>query len=151
VRNSSLGRPSPRRAAAAAEIALLGSVLALVLVITIDFARLFFTYVTITNSAYAGAMYASQGDTATKTYSTDTSGTQAAAVAEGASLSPALSSGNVTLSSVGTDANNDPCVSVTVTYSSFTTLITYPGVPHTMTLTRTVEMRVAPSTPGSQN
>jgi Flp pilus assembly protein TadG len=146
VRHSSPGRPAPRRAAAAAEIAILGSVLALVMVISIDFARLFLTYLTVTNCAYAGAMYGSQ-DT---THSTNTTGIQSAAVAEGASLSPALASANVS-STTGNDANSDPYVSVTVTYSSFTTLITYPGVPHTMTLSRTVQMRVTPSVPGTQN
>jgi hypothetical protein len=145
ARLSSHGRNVRRRAAAAAEVAMLGSVLAFVLVASADFARAFFTYLTITNCAYNGAVYGSQ-DSA---HSTDTTGIKAAAVKDGASLTPALASADVS-STTGTDANSDPYVAVTVTHS-FSTLVTYPGITHTMTLSRTVQLRVLPSYPGQQN
>jgi hypothetical protein len=49
-------------------------------------------------------------------------------------------------SSTGTDANSNPYVAVTVTYT-FTTLVNYPGITHSITLSRTVRMRVIQSTP----
>jgi Flp pilus assembly protein TadG len=143
--NSSPRRRPRRRAAAAAELAILGSVLAFILVASVDFARVFFAYLTITNCAYDGAVYGSQ-DT---THSTDTTGIKSAAVQDGGSLSPALAAANVS-SSTGSDANSDPYVAVTATYS-FTTLVTYPGIPHTMPLSRTVKMRVLPGVPGTQS
>src|SRR5262245_57293809 len=50
-------RMAPRRAAAAVELALLLPLLALLLVISVDFARLYYHYMTITNCARNGAMW----------------------------------------------------------------------------------------------
>jgi hypothetical protein len=121
----------------------MGSLLAFILVASVDFARVFFNYVTITNCAYNGAMYGSQ----TTANSTNTSGIQNAAVKDGSSLSPAVAAADVS-SSTGTDASGNSYVSVTATHT-FTTLLTYPGIPHTMSLSRTVQMRVLPNTPSS--
>ena len=73
----------------------------------------------------------------------------AAAVQTAPARSPALAAANVSSSTVS-DANSDPYVAVTATYS-FTTLVTYPGIPHTMPLSRTVKMRVLPGVPGTQS
>ena len=134
-------RAVPRRGAAAAELAILLTVLAFILVASVDFARAFFTYLTITNCAYDGAVYGSQD----ATYAADSAGIKAAAVKDGGSLRPALTASNVTPATT-TDADGNPCVKVTVTYT-FTTLITYPGIPHTTALSRTVQMRVSPDVP----
>jgi Flp pilus assembly protein TadG len=130
-----------RRGAALVELVIVGSILAFILVASVDFARLFYAYVTITNCARGGALYGCQSETK----KTDTGGIQTAALADAASLSPALVSGNIS-SSTGSDANSNHYVAVTVTYS-FTTLITYPGISHTMPLRRTVQMRVVQSQP----
>src|SRR5260370_14368738 len=50
-------RAAPRPAAAAVELALLLPLLTLLLVISVDFARLYYHYMTITNCARNGAMW----------------------------------------------------------------------------------------------
>ena len=130
-------RSARRRGGAAAELALIGPALLFILVAGTDFARVFYCFVTITSCARNGALYGCQ-DTAR---STDTTGIRTAARADAGSLSslPGVSSSTST-------AGGNPYVSVTVTYT-FTTLITYPGIPNTVLLSRTVQMRVVQNTP----
>ena len=52
-------RPAPRRGGAAAELALLLPVLSFILIVAIDFCRLFYAYNVITNCARNGALWAS--------------------------------------------------------------------------------------------
>jgi Flp pilus assembly protein TadG len=130
-------RPA-RRGAALAELVVVLTTLVFILVACTDFARVFYSYLTITNCARNGALY---GCTSTQ-HSTDTAGIQAAALTDTSSLSPTPGVSSTT----GTDASGNPYVAVTVTYT-FTTLITYPGINHTMNLTRTVQMRVAQGQP----
>jgi hypothetical protein len=127
-----------RHGAAVGELVVVLSVLAFILVACTDFARVFFSYLTITNCACNGALY---GCTSTLR-STDTSGIQSAALTDAGSLSPQPSVSSTT----GTDASGNPYVAVTVSYT-FTTIVTYPGINHTMNLTRTVQMRVAQGQP----
>jgi Flp pilus assembly protein TadG len=137
-RRNNAGRAA-RRGAAAAELAVIvAPVLAFVLVAGTDFARVFYSYLTITSCARNGALYGCQGTTC----STDTTGIQTWALKDvsGLSSTPGVSS------STGTDADGKPYVAVTVTYT-FTTLVTYPGIPHTMNLSRTAQMRVVQSVP----
>lgn len=131
-------RTSKRRAAAAVELAVTLPLLALLLTITCDFARLYYHYLTITNCARNGALWAS--DPATLPYS-QYGTVQQAALADASDLFPQPT----VTSSAGTDSNGNPTVSVTVTYS-FQMLSSYLGF-STVTLSRTVEMRVAPTTP----
>jgi Flp pilus assembly protein TadG len=129
-----------RRGAAAAELAIIvAPVLAFVLVAGTDFARLFYSYLTITSCARNGAIYYSM----TPSSSRSASQIQPAALADASGLSatPTVSS-----NTTGNDANGNPCVTVTVNYT-FTTIVTYPGIPHTMNLSRTVEMRIVADTP----
>jgi Flp pilus assembly protein TadG len=132
------GTRRQRHAAAAAELALIGPILVFILVAGTDFARLFYYYATITSCARNGALYGCL-DTA---HANDTSGIQAAAQSDASSLS----SVPTVTPSTGADANGDPYVAVNVTYS-FTTIISYPGIPNTVLLSRTVQMRVFQSTP----
>src|SRR5438552_2694878 len=86
VRNS-------RPAAAAAEFAVLLPFLAFVFVLGVDLCRVFYVTQIVQSCAYAGALYASQ------TVSSSGSLKQAAeqaAIAEGASLNPALTKSQVT-------------------------------------------------------
>ncbi len=136
-------RPGPRRGAAAAELALLLPLLTFLLVATVDFARIFHAYNVVTNCARNGALHASDATTAQNSPYGDY---KAAALADAAGLSPAIPSANVTLAN-GTDADGNGTVAVTVSYD-FPLITGYLGLGSTQTITRTVQMRVAPAIPG---
>ena len=127
------------RGAAAVELALLLPLLMFMFVLAVDYGRIFFFSVTITNCARAGAIWAS--DPFEQTESPYAS-VQQAALAEAPNFAPQPS----VSSTYGTDANGDPYVEVTVT-GTFNTITRYPGVPSSTTLTRRIRMRVAPNAP----
>ena len=139
IAQEAIVRASPRRAAAAVELALLLPVLTFLLVISVDFARLYYHFVTITNCARNGAMWLCDpvAQTTSKYATVD-----AAARADATNLDPS----NLTISSsrgVGLDGN--PYVEVTATYQ-FPLITTYLGF-NAQTISRTVRMRTAPVTP----
>jgi Flp pilus assembly protein TadG len=123
-----------RRGAAVAELALLLPFLALMFAATLDYTRVFFAASIVQEAARCGALYGS----ASTSNSTNTSGIQTAAQAGASDLSPLPS----VSSSTGTDANSNATVTVTVTWT-FTTFMNYPALPSSVTLTRTVTMRIA--------
>jgi len=125
------------RGTAVAEMALALSMLAFVMVASTDFARVFYYYLTITDCARNGAVY---GCVSTAK-STDTSGIQAAALAEVSTWSTQPTVASTT----GTDSGN-PYVDVTVNYT-FNTVVTYPGIPRPVSLSRKVRMQVAQTIP----
>jgi Flp pilus assembly protein TadG len=127
-------RPA-RRGAATVELALLLPFLGLVFVIGVDYSRIFYYSVTVTNCARNGAAYGCQD--AGK--AGDQTGIQNAALADGSNLS----AGQLSVSST-TDSST--YVEVTASYP-FTTLTRYPGLPSSVTLTRVIRMRVAPAIP----
>jgi Flp pilus assembly protein TadG len=138
-------RPWPRRrtrrlGASSVELALLMPLLGLFFLIAADFARLYYHYTIITNCARNGALYGSDPVAALESpYTT----LQAAALADASDLvnpSPTVASTN------GTDALGNPYIEVTVAYP-FATVSNYPGLSNPINLTRTVRMRVTPSTP----
>jgi Flp pilus assembly protein TadG len=134
--NPASHRPRIRhRGAAVAELAILLPFLALIFVAAVDFGRVFYYHVIVTNSARSGALYGSI-DAA---HAADTTGIQTAAQAEAPELTSTL---NVS-STTGTDGAGNPFVSVTVTYP-FTTITNFPGIPGSATVGRTVQMRVMP-------
>jgi hypothetical protein len=108
---------------------------------TIDFARLFYHYSTITTCARNGALYACD---ATGSADSQYANYQQAAIADGASLNPPLTVSNVSMTS-GTDAAG-AYVAVTVTYD-YKMVTTYLFGTNTVTLSRTVRMLVEPATP----
>lgn len=130
-------RAPARRGAAAAELAFVAPVLVFTTLIAADFARLFYYTVTISSCARNGALYGCLSTPNSK--NTSQIATMARADAGSISPTPGVSSSPVTVS-------GDPYVSVTVTYS-FSTIINYPGIPHTVTLSRTVQMRVVQGQP----
>jgi Flp pilus assembly protein TadG len=135
-----------RRGATAAELALVAPFLAFILLIAIDFCRLFFAYTTITNCARNGAVWASDplaNGTVAPTQSPYAS-VQQAALADANNLNPALTSTNITQTS-GTDGHGNATVVVTVKYP-FTLITSYLGF-STANLSRQVTMRVAPVAP----
>ena len=137
--HSRTGRPTVRSAAAAVELALLLPILTLLLVITVDFARLYYHYATITNCARNGAVWMCDpvAQATSKYPSVD-----AAARADATNLDPSKLSVS---SKSGTDANTNSYVEVTVTYQ-FPLITSYLGF-KAQTLSRTVRMRTAPVTP----
>jgi Flp pilus assembly protein TadG len=131
-------RKPSRRAAAAVELAIMLPLLILIMVIACDFARLYYYYLTVTNCARNGALWASDPTTSLNSQYTTV---QQAALADASNLSPQPT----VTSSAGTDGNGNPTVSVTVNYT-FQMISSYLGF-SSVNLSRTVEMRVAPATP----
>jgi Flp pilus assembly protein TadG len=137
-----------RRGMAATELAMLLLPLTFLLVATLDFGRLFYSYVTITNCARNGAIYASSSSTvqAQSPYGSVT----AAAQADASNLSPLPTVDSPTYSTTyngtysSTKPSGDGYVRVTVHWT-FNTIVTYPGIPNTMALSRTVTMRLIPN------
>jgi len=121
------------------EFALLLPLLAFLLVVGIDFARVFYYSLTLWNCARQGALYAS--DPVAAAQSPYTSITQAAlADAGGITPAPTVSSTS------GVDSAKNPYVQVTVQWT-FSTITNYPGVGDNFPLTRTIQVRVAPTVP----
>ena len=125
-----------RPGAALIEFAYILPVLMLLILGSLDFGRAFFDYVIVTNFARNGALYISDPNGPGSRYSSLTQ----AAVAD----APTSMQGQMTASSTGPDKNNN--YTVTVTYP-FTTLVNYGFLPHSVTITRTVTMRLLPVAP----
>jgi Flp pilus assembly protein TadG len=146
-----LKRPMPgqdrrQRGAAAAEFAIMVPFLAFILIIAIDFCRLFFAYNTVTNSARNGALWASDpfaNGTVTPSQSPYAT-VQAAALADANNLNPALTAANITQTS-GTDGQGNATVVIKVQYP-FKMITSYLGF-STVNLSRQVTMRIAPQAP----
>ena len=127
-----------RRGIAATELALFLPLLCVLFVITVDYARVFYYTMAVTNCARDGALYGSQNPTTAN----DTSGISAAATRDAADLDV----NSVNVSSTTDSATNPTYVTVTVTYP-FTTITNFPGITSNTTLSRSVRMTVTPLTP----
>lgn len=121
------------------ELALLLPLLCLLFVLAIDFARIFYFTMVVTNCARSGAIYGYQDPTKAN----DQAGIQAAAARDAANLD----STQLTVTSSTDSATAPTYVIVTVTYP-FSTITNYPGITRTTTLSRTIRMTVTPLTPG---
>jgi Flp pilus assembly protein TadG len=128
-----------RRGAAAAELALLLPFLMFLFVIAVDWARVFYDAITVENCARNGALYGADPVAAAQS---PYQNIEEATLADASHLSPAPQVSNTS----GTDAEGHSYVEVTVEHT-FHTITKYPGVPDSVTLKRTVRMRVAPTTP----
>ena len=128
-----------RKGAAAVELAVVLPLLVFLFLLAIDFARVYYFSLTLTNCARAGALYAS--DPAVQDECPFPS-TQAAALADATNISPAP---KITESN-GTDASGRAYVQVTASYT-FATITGFPGIPNNIALNRTVKMYVAANIP----
>jgi len=128
-----------RKGAATSELAILLPLLMFVFVITVDWARVFYYSITLTNVASQGAIYGSDPIAAAQSPYTSV---QQAALADAANLTPQPTVTYVN----GTDSAGNPYISVTATWY-FSTITNYPGVGSGVNLSRTVTMRVAPTAP----
>jgi len=146
-----------RKGAAAVEMALVLPFLVFVLLASIDFARVIYYTIVIDNCCHNAVIFGSQTyDNQNQQWignqqywqgpnSQMLSTEQAAGDVNGTNLSPALANSNITVSP-GTDAYGNSVNNVTITYS-FKTIAPFPGIPSTVTITRTVQVRVAPAIP----
>jgi Flp pilus assembly protein TadG len=132
-----------RRGTAAVELAVVLPFLAFLLVITVDFARVFQYQLTLDNCARNGALFGAnlrsyQENGWVNSYNDITSAT----LADGQTLNPPLASNQVTVTK-GTGSDGNPNVTVTINYP-FTTITQFPAFGTTLNLKASVSMRVAP-------
>jgi Flp pilus assembly protein TadG len=123
---------------AAAELTLCVTLLTTIALGALDFGRFAYTYIAVTNAARAGAFYGATNPYTSVTYSTWQSKVQQAAADEMGSIS-GFTQSSVTASAI-TESGSLWRASCTVP-CTFTTTITWPGIPHTTTLQRTVQIR----------
>jgi Flp pilus assembly protein TadG len=129
-----------RRGVAAAELALLAPVLTTLLVIALDYGRIFYYDIMVMNCARNGAQWAADPVAASQSpYSTVTAAAQADWPSSLTPL-PTVSQG-----SNGTDSEGNSYATVTVTWQ-FTTITSYLGL-SSQNLSSTMRMRVAPKVP----
>ena len=142
-----------RRGQSLVELALMLPVLGILLIGTIDFARVYYAAMAIDQAARAGAAYGAQS----VAKSGDDAGmAQAALSAANLDLTPAVTAANAHAThrcacadgtqvscTTGTCTEGVPrvCVSVEID-RTFQTLFPYPGIPTTVRLNRTATMRV---------
>ncbi len=127
-------RRSRKRGQGLVEFALVSPILVFMLVATLDFARAYSAYIEVTNSARAGAIYGSRGSMNAH----DTTRVRDAALAD----SPTIFGSSPTVtSSTSTDSDGYEQITVTVNYT-FTPLFTMPGIPNSIGMSRSVQMRV---------
>ncbi len=127
-----------RRGLAAVEFALLLPLLAFLFVITVDYARVFYYSLTVTNCARSGAIYGCQKPA----NALDTAGIAAIAKKDVGTLNATL----LKVTSTVNSSTNPTTLSVTATYT-FSTITGFPGITTRTGLARTVKVNVAPLTP----
>jgi Flp pilus assembly protein TadG len=134
-----------QRGLAAVEFSIVGLVLVLLLVVAADYGRIFATSIAVTNAARAGAQYGIQS---ASTWA-NTAGMQAAALADGNEVDGLTATAtNFCECTAGTAVScitpgcSSPRRYVSVTASAtFAPLTALPGLPGSVTLTRTAIMR----------
>jgi Flp pilus assembly protein TadG len=125
-----------RRGTATVELAVMVPLLTFLLLVTVDYCRVYYFAVVVTNCARNGAIYGSDPFAANRSSGPYTSIEQAA-LADARDLTP---------QPTVTSTSSSDYVEVTVSYS-FTTISSYPGIPRTTNLRRTIRMQLAPVTP----
>lgn len=120
------------------EFALLLPLLLIILLGVVDFGRVYFAYVSVTNAARNGAEYAS----ASTEKAADLDGIRQAALADTENLLNTTPTNPDVSAETGLDSQGKTYASVTVSYT-FETLVSWPGMPHSVDMERTVRMRVA--------
>jgi Flp pilus assembly protein TadG len=133
-------RRSRRAGVAVLELAILLPLIVFLFVVAVDYSRIFYFSLTLTNCARNGAIYGSD-PTAAAILSPYTSIEQAA-LADATNLTPQPAMSSKT----DTDDNGNTYIEVTATYQ-FQSLTQYPGIPNTVDLSQTVRMRISPATP----
>jgi hypothetical protein len=151
-------RPSDRcRATACVELAVVLPLLMALFLIAADFARIFYVTITLEDCAHNAALFGSRAwDNQNQQWIGNqqywqgpngqlVSQETVAAKLDGSNLNPSLADTDIQVTT-GTDADGNAVNIVTVTYT-FNTLVSYPGIPSPVTITRTAQVRIAPATP----
>lgn len=134
-----------RRGQSMVELALLVPVVALVLVAAADFARVYYMSTALVSAARAGAEYGAQSTTA----ASDTAGMKQAALNDATNLSGVTATASKFcecppstshVSCLPTCSGMEMYVQVN-TSANFSTLVSYPGIPSTVTLNESALMR----------
>jgi Flp pilus assembly protein TadG len=121
------------------EFGIIVPVLLLLVLGAIDFGRVYFAYVSVTNGARNGAQYAALSPEA----AADSDGIREAAVADTSDLLDTSETNPEVAVATGTDSGGGLYADVTVSYT-YSTLFPWPGLPDSIDLSRTVRARVAP-------
>jgi Flp pilus assembly protein TadG len=129
----------PRAGAAVVELAVLAPLLIFLFVISVDFARVYYFSLTLTNCARSGAFYASDPWTAGES---PFKSTQDAALSEARNITPAP---KIT-EKHGADGSGHAWVEVTAEHT-FSPITGFPGIPNDVQLKRSVRMYVNAITP----
>lgn len=122
------------------ELALVMPLLLIILLITVDGARVFTAHLAIGNVAREGVNFGSRSSENAE----DTSGIQAAALQElggSGTIHGVAPTVNVQGPDACVDSGGYDCVRVTVNYT-FRTLFSFPGLPDQIELSRSAQMRV---------
>ena len=133
-----------RRGAAAGELAMVLPVLVMIVLSCVDFGQFAYNYIALGNAVRAGAAWAMinpPSNMAAPPAAWQTS--IVTAVSNEMSLQPGFQSGSLMVGTVTPVLNPDGTTyrfSVTATYP-FQTVISYVGIPQSLTLSRTVTMR----------
>ncbi len=135
-------RDHRRRGAAAAELALILPVLLTIALACVDFGRFAYHHIAITNASRAGAEYGSTNSYWPSNASAWQNGVQTAARDELTNQTNCTPSDLTTTTTVTHEGNGFRRVRVAVSYASFTTLVSWPGIPDTITMTAATEMRM---------
>lgn len=133
------------------ELALMLPVLAILLLASLDFARMFNRSMAVTDAARAGAQWGAQNHASAANVlgmeqaacgsMTDLSCTPGTNTTASSFCQCAGSTGTISCTSPGTCTNVQNFVTVTAT-STFTTVIPYPGLPSSVPLSASVTMQV---------
>ena len=123
-------RSQSRRAVAAVELAVLLPFLLFLFVITVDWGRVFYYSITLTNCARQGALYASNAIAAGQAPAPSLQTAVQAALADAGGLSPEPTVESFT---------NGSSITVTVSWK-FSTISNYPGVTNPVILSTAVTM-----------
>jgi Flp pilus assembly protein TadG len=138
--------PDRREGASCVELAIILPVLLIIVVGAVDFGRFAYHYIAVTNAARAGAEHATMtpftpaGATAWQAAVQQTARDE---MTNQVGSDPDLLTTTATVFKDETGAHLGlRRVRVVATYDSFTTLISWPGVPDSVALSATVEMRM---------
>ncbi len=126
------------RGQALVELALIAPVLIILMLGVIDYGRVYFAYVSVTNGARIGADYAS----GSATRAADTAGIKAAALGDTTDLLDQSPTNPEVTVVTANDSQGQLYADVTMTYT-FSTLFPWPGLPTSIDIERTVRSRVA--------
>jgi Flp pilus assembly protein TadG len=130
------GRPMHNeRGQSLVELGILVPILLVIVLGAVDFGRAYYSSQAVANGARTGAQYAA----VSTANAGNLSGITSAALQETGTLthSPTVTA------TTGTDSRGKSYVRVTVSYV-FTTIVAWPGLPHSVAMTRTVQMRIGP-------